>query len=293
MDLKYRSIGEWAVYPILKSLPITSAYRLTKCVHMVTTLVGQHEMTPTYTKNYENRCKEIDSHWEKTEEAKKWKAQKKDAPSPKEQLKKKSIWLSKKLEKKNHKWTNETGNRLTSSIQALWATGLTLGKNTPRNKDGKPSKHTYSLTHKVKSVDTTKIDFCPEDEKGTKYFKHRFDGQEIILSSTGLIWEERTPKDHHHHNSKMVKMATDGSTFRGNPSAAAVVFLHDDFKTNELYPSAFYYKISDGVSDNYCAELSAINRGLRAVSIHTNLTIYTDSLAAIMIIKTLSWQEHI
>ena len=91
MDLKYRSIGEWAVYPILKSLPITSAYRLTKCVHMVTTLVGQHEMTPTYTKNYENRCKEIDYHWEKTEEAKKWKAQKKDAPSPKEQLKKKSI----------------------------------------------------------------------------------------------------------------------------------------------------------------------------------------------------------
>jgi ribonuclease HI len=82
----------------------------------------------------------------------------------------------------------------------------------------------------------------------------------------------------------MVHICTDGSTYVGLPSGAAFIFLDDDFWDKEYWPNAQYWRLPQ--TDNYLAELSAINRSLRAVSVDTPLTIHTDSESSIRAIET-------
>ena len=79
-------------------------------------------------------------------------------------------------------------------------------------------------------------------------------------------------------------VCTDGSTYPGQASAAAAVFVEDDIYTRELWQTkGFYWPIKR--VDNHMAELSAINKAIRAVPITINLTIATDSLASIQSIR--------
>jgi ribonuclease HI len=87
----------------------------------------------------------------------------------------------------------------------------------------------------------------------------------------------------------MARICTDGST---NPrakeerSGAGLTYAQDEFEMDEYRALSEQWRIS--IHDNYCAELSAINRALRAVPVAVDLTIYTDSQSSIDSIKRYS-----
>ena len=79
-------------------------------------------------------------------------------------------------------------------------------------------------------------------------------------------------------------VCTDGSTYPGESSAAALVFVEDDIHTRELWQTkGAYWPIT--AIDNHMAELSAINKAIRAVPIGVSLTIATDSLSSIQSVR--------
>jgi len=77
-------------------------------------------------------------------------------------------------------------------------------------------------------------------------------------------------------------ICTDGSTYPDLPSGAGFVFVDDDVKENEYTPKGQHWQIED--SDNFIAELAAINKAIRSVPITANVHIYTDSSASIQAI---------
>ena len=80
------------------------------------------------------------------------------------------------------------------------------------------------------------------------------------------------------------QLCTDGSTYPGKPSAAAYTLMEDDIHTKELWGiPGFYWSLP--ISNNYAAEMSAINKALRAVPPSVKLTIHTDSLSCIQTIS--------
>jgi len=79
-------------------------------------------------------------------------------------------------------------------------------------------------------------------------------------------------------------ICTDGSTYTGKPSGAALVFIEKKIKDYELWATkGLYWKLKD--SDNYIAEMSAINKALRVLPIDVNVTVWTDSLSSIQAIN--------
>ena len=79
-------------------------------------------------------------------------------------------------------------------------------------------------------------------------------------------------------------VCTDGSTYTGKPSGAALVFLEEKIKDYELWATkGFYWKLKD--NDNYVAEMSAINKALRVLPIDVSVTVWTDSLSSIQAIN--------
>ena len=79
-------------------------------------------------------------------------------------------------------------------------------------------------------------------------------------------------------------MCTDGSTYSGTLSGAAYVFVEDNARKCELWGMhGAYWKI--GFSDNYLAEMSAINKCIRSIPISASITVHTDSEASIKAIK--------
>jgi hypothetical protein len=78
-------------------------------------------------------------------------------------------------------------------------------------------------------------------------------------------------------------VCTDGSTYPGKPSAAALVYVSHDITSNELWGTkGTYWKLPR--SDNYIAEMSAINKALRSLPVDLNVVIWTDSLSSIQAI---------
>ena len=81
-----------------------------------------------------------------------------------------------------------------------------------------------------------------------------------------------------------IHICTDGSTYPGKPSGAALAFIENNIKDYELWKTkGFYWKLT--VIDNYIAEMSAINKALRVIPINVNVTIWTDSLSSIQAIN--------
>ena len=75
-------------------------------------------------------------------------------------------------------------------------------------------------------------------------------------------------------------IGTDGSTYPGRPSAAALIYITKDIKSNELWKTAgTYWKLP--LSDNHIAEMAAINKALRSLPVDVNITVWTDSLSSI------------
>ena len=87
----------------------------------------------------------------------------------------------------------------------------------------------------------------------------------------------RAPKD------VMVTICTDGSTYPGKPSGAGFVFADDHMKEDEYKPKGQFWKIEE--SDNYLAELAAINKAIRATPVTVDITIHTDSNSSVQAIQ--------
>jgi ribonuclease HI/exonuclease III len=82
------------------------------------------------------------------------------------------------------------------------------------------------------------------------------------------------------HNITKVSITTDGSTYPGIPSGAALTFIEDDTGSFDLWNTkGLYWGIS--ASDNFMAEISAIDRAIRTIPVNVNLHIHTDSQASI------------
>ena len=76
-----------------------------------------------------------------------------------------------------------------------------------------------------------------------------------------------------------VAVATDGSTYPGRDSGAALVFMADDTEADELWQQGYGWRLS--IANNYIAELSAIHRAIRSVPVNVNITVHTDSQSSI------------
>jgi hypothetical protein len=81
-------------------------------------------------------------------------------------------------------------------------------------------------------------------------------------------------------------ICTDGSTYTGLPSGAAMSFMADTIREAELWETkGYYWNIAE--ENNYMAEMAAIHKALRSVPVSMDLTIHTDSLSAIMAIESM------
>ena len=79
-------------------------------------------------------------------------------------------------------------------------------------------------------------------------------------------------------------VGTDGSTYEGIPSGAALVYGEDGAKSKRLWGhQGYYWSITK--SNNHMAEMAAINVAIRSVPIELSLRIYTDSLSSIQSIR--------
>jgi len=76
-----------------------------------------------------------------------------------------------------------------------------------------------------------------------------------------------------------VAAATDGSTYTGRHSGAALVYMADDTEDDELWRQGYGWII--GMENNYIAELSAIHRAIRSIPVNVDITIHTDSQSSI------------
>jgi hypothetical protein len=76
-----------------------------------------------------------------------------------------------------------------------------------------------------------------------------------------------------------VAAATDGSTYNGRHSGAALVYMADDTEDDELWRQGYGWII--GMENNYIAELSAIHRAIRSIPVNVDITIHTDSQSSI------------
>ncbi|MFZ9070967.1 MAG: reverse transcriptase domain-containing protein, partial [Burkholderiaceae bacterium] len=83
----------------------------------------------------------------------------------------------------------------------------------------------------------------------------------------------------------MAVICTDGSTYPGRNSAAAFVLAEDGIEDHDLWDTpGTCWRLSE--SNNYLAEMAAAHRAIRAVPVNVNLTVHTDSLGAILAIKS-------
>ena len=81
------------------------------------------------------------------------------------------------------------------------------------------------------------------------------------------------------------RICTDGSTYPGKKSGAALCFISDGTKGRELWHTmGYYWKIN--MEDNYIAELSAIHKAIRSIPVNVNLDVHTDSKSGIDAITT-------
>jgi len=76
-----------------------------------------------------------------------------------------------------------------------------------------------------------------------------------------------------------VAAATDGSTYDGRHSGAALVYMADHTAADELWQQGYGWPLS--IENNYIAELSAIHRTIRSIPVNVDLTIHTDSQSSI------------
>ena len=141
-------------------------------------------------------------------------------------------------------------------VRALYAEGIQIRRNTA----GHDSDYREKVTaqgHEAKDAHT-----------------YTFNGHKINIRDTHTLWGEALT----HPADAMVVVCTDGSTYAQRPSGAAVVYCDDLLKRQELWPNSIYFRISQ--SDNYAAELAAINRALRSVPVTMAIRIHTDSLSS-------------
>jgi len=81
-----------------------------------------------------------------------------------------------------------------------------------------------------------------------------------------------------------VAAATDGSTYDGRHSGAALVYMADHTAADELWQQGYGWLLS--IENNYIAELSAIHRTIRSIPLNVDLTIHTDSQRSIDSIRS-------
>ena len=86
-------------------------------------------------------------------------------------------------------------------------------------------------------------------------------------------------------------LCTDGSTYPGIPSGAALVAMTDDIHHKDLWGvPGFYWSIAH--SDNYMAEMAGINKSIRSPAIKIDVHIPTDSLSCMQAIKRARTSPH-
>ena len=86
-------------------------------------------------------------------------------------------------------------------------------------------------------------------------------------------------------------VCTDGATIPGVRSTAAMVFVEDDISSRELWDTKGAYWALDR-PDNFMAELSAIDRGVRSPPVGIHVHIPTDSLASLQSISRVLRDPH-
>ena len=80
---------------------------------------------------------------------------------------------------------------------------------------------------------------------------------------------------------------------QANHPGASLIYIEDQIKNYELWATkGLYGKLKE--SDNFIAEMSAINKALRSIPINIHATIWTNSLSCIQAInKTLTRSSNI
>jgi hypothetical protein len=106
-----------------------------------------------------------------------------------------------------------------------------------------------------------------------------FNGSTIPLRDSLRLWgaDFQCPPD------VTVTICTDGSTYQGKPSGAALVYATDDLKAREFWPHHLAWNTL--ASNNYVAEIAAIHRAIRSVPITVPIHIHTDSYSSIQAIE--------
>lgn len=116
-----------------------------------------------------------------------------------------------------------------------------------------------------------------------KYHAQDFtkDACTVTALDTLVAWLDTDTKE----RPQWVDICTDGSTYPGRNSGAALMLMEDDFINNDIWQTkGAYWTLS--ISDNYLAELSAINKALRTIPINQGAIIWTDSQSSIDVIHS-------
>jgi hypothetical protein len=179
---------------------------------------------------------------------------------------------------------DETDASRTSSIlDTLSNAGITIKKNNHHTEDEKVEIYSY---HKDPTRDTiTPLTSWEKHGHINPLYKTPPDQHPINIPyrDTHQPWKTTnknwTPGTTAH-------ICTDGSTFPGKFSGAALTFIENSILNYEFWgPKGMYWKLS--VSDNYIAEISAIDKALRTLPVDVDITIWTDSLSSIQSIDNI------
>jgi ribonuclease HI len=161
-------------------------------------------------------------------------------------------------------------------------TGTTINKNSQWVSPGREKLccPIYPKTNKPsKSPQAGEDNKVPMPEAAPLRNEFVFEGDTFPIRDTYELWGGKLPQ-----LESYVTICTDGSTFTGKRSGAAIALMEDDAESKDLWGiEGFRWRISR--EDNYEAELAAINKAIRSVAVTAHLRIYTDSDAAIKAIK--------
>ena len=118
---------------------------------------------------------------------------------------------------------------------------------------------------------------CKEPEPERPTIVGQFLGKDIpVRPGTYNLWG----KEFKYETDTHITACTDGSTYRNKPSGSGFVLMDDTFKEDEYDPRISHgWKITE--SDNFQAEMAAINKAIRSIPITVHMTIFTDSSSSI------------
>jgi hypothetical protein len=120
-------------------------------------------------------------------------------------------------------------------------------------------------------------------------FQLTCEGHTVTAIDTYTAWRTTNPSPDKPNN--IVNICTDGSTYKGLNSGASLMFMEDDYMEREIWQTKGYYWTLH-TSDNYIAELSAINKALRSIPIDQGTRIWTDSKSAMDAINSYDKNVH-